>query len=68
MTAGFNQSDGLVVGGFPRMRRRGRSRYFEIMDNGVRNDIQILQTNDALISHASKQTCEIVGEIAKRKS
>jgi len=77
MTAGFNQSNRLLVVGFAGMccwkvcdgwcRHRSRIEG-AIANNCVGNHIQILQTYNALVSHADKVFCEIADEWVKRKS
>jgi hypothetical protein len=74
MSAGFNQRDKLCVVVFPRMCGGRWTRHLLVedlglgVDNGVRNHVQILQTNDALISHAAEGICEFVGGAVERKS
>ena len=66
MIAGFDESNrlwGRGCAGMGRWQVLGRCRHCSrisksMVDAGVRNDIQVLQTDNALVSHADKGICE----------
>jgi hypothetical protein len=76
MTAGFNESDGFSVVGVPGMScgefrdgcRRHRTRISKVIVNSVRNNVQVLQADNTLVSHAGKTNGGIDREQEGRKS